>query len=112
MADALAGDPRSSAMSPRVRAPLGALEDSFLQASGRRLYDSGSIEAAVLVVRGDADFWSRPEDAQAFAHDATHAGRVEVLTLPAAGHFLHLESAEHGRRAFLEALERFLVPQR
>jgi len=77
----------------------------------RRLYDAGSIEAAVLVVRGERDFWSRPEDAQALAHDAVHAARLEVLTLPGADHFLHLETADHGRRAFLDAVEQFLVPR-
>ena len=110
---AMASDPTSSTVSPPAfRAPLGAVEDSFLQASGRRLYDAGSIEAAVLVVRGDRDFWSRPEDAQALAHDAVHAERVEVLTLPGADHFLHLEAADHGRRAFLDAVERFVLPRR
>jgi pimeloyl-ACP methyl ester carboxylesterase len=64
------------------------------------------------VVRGERDFWSRPEDAQALAHDAVHAARVEVLTLPGANHFLHLETADRGRRAFLDAVERFVMPQR
>ena len=35
-----------------------------------------------------------------------------MLTLPGANHFLHLETADHGRRAFLDAVERFAVPQR
>jgi pimeloyl-ACP methyl ester carboxylesterase len=71
----------------------------------------GSLaDAAHLSGRGGADFWSRPEDAQAFAHDAVHARSVEVLELPGATHFLHLERPEHGRAALLHALERFLQP--
>ena len=103
--EALASDPDSSRTSPpSLRAPLGALEDSFVQASGRRLYDAGSITAAVLLVRGSADFWSRPEDVQAFAHDAVHARSVHVLEIPGGTHFLHLERAGAGRARLLDAL--------
>src|SRR5215470_495071 len=102
---ALASDPQSARTTPpSVRAPLGALEDSFFQASGRRLYDAGSITAAVLLVRGSADFWSRPEDVQAFAHDAVHARSVRVLEIPGGTHFLHLERADSGRGRLLEAI--------
>jgi pimeloyl-ACP methyl ester carboxylesterase len=108
---ALASDPASGRVSPAaLRAPTGALEDSFLQASGRRLYDAGSITAAVLLVRGGRDFWSRPEDVQAFQHDAVHAASVEVLAPLEALHFLHLDRPEHGREALLSALQRFLAP--
>jgi len=108
---ALASDPSSATVSPpALRAPTGAIEDSFLQGSGRRLYDAGSISAAVLLVRGGRDFWSRPEDLQAFQHDAVHAASVEILQPAEATHFLHLDRAEHGREALLSALQRFLAP--
>jgi pimeloyl-ACP methyl ester carboxylesterase len=108
---ALASDPASSRLSPpALRAPSGGLEDSFLQASGRRLYDAGSITAAVLLVRGGRDFWSRPEDVQAFQHDAVHAARVQVLAPPESTHFLHLDRPEHGRELLLSTLEQFLAP--
>ena len=103
--EALVSDPESGRTTPpSLRAPLGALEDSFLQASGRRLYDAGSITAAVLLVRGGADFWSRPEDVQAFAHDAVHARSVRAVEIPGATHFLHLERAGAGRAQLLELL--------
>jgi len=103
--EALASDPESGATSPpSMRAPLGALEDSFLQASGRRLYDAGTITAAVLLVRGANDFWSRPEDVQAFVHDATRARTVRVVEIPGASHFVHLERAEAGRARLLDAV--------
>jgi pimeloyl-ACP methyl ester carboxylesterase len=103
--EALASDPESGRTSPpSLRAPLGALEDSFFQASGRRLYDAGSITGVVLLVRGSADFWSRPEDVQAFAHDAVHARSVRIVEIPGGTHFLHLERAGAGRAQLLEVL--------
>ncbi|HEY2437106.1 MAG TPA: alpha/beta hydrolase, partial [Solirubrobacteraceae bacterium] len=103
--EALASDPQSARTKPpSLRSPLGALEDSFFQASGRRLYDAGSITGAVLLVRGTADFWSRPEDGQAFAHDAVHARSVRIVEIPGASHFLHLERPEAGRAQLLETL--------
>ena len=103
--EALASDPDSkSTTPPSLRTPLGALEDSFFQASGRRLYDAGSITAAVLLVRGSADFWSRPEDVQAFGHDAVHARSVQIVEIPGGSHFLHLERADAGRARLLDLL--------
>ena len=58
----------------------------------------------MLLVRGGADFWSRPEDVQAFAHDAVHARSVRAVEIPGATHFLHLERAGAGRAQLLELL--------
>jgi pimeloyl-ACP methyl ester carboxylesterase len=103
--EALASDPQSARTKPpSLRSPLGALEDSFFQASGRRIYDAGSITGVVLLVRGSADFWSRPEDVQAFAHDAVHARSVRVVEIPGASHFVHLERPDAGRTQLLETL--------
>lgn len=103
--EAMASDPESGQTTPpSLRAPLGALEDSFLQASGRRLYDAGSITAAVLLVRGSDDFWSRPEDVQAFAHDAVRARSMQSVEIPGGSHFLHLERADAGRARLLDLL--------
>jgi pimeloyl-ACP methyl ester carboxylesterase len=103
--EALASDPQAKSTNPpSLRSPLGALEDSFFQASGRRLYDAGSITGVVLLVRGTADFWSRPEDLQAFAHDAVHARSVRIVEIPGGSHFVHLERASAGRAQLLEAL--------
>jgi alpha-beta hydrolase superfamily lysophospholipase len=103
--EALASDPQSGrTVPPSLRVPLGALEDSFFQAAGRRIYDAGTITAAVLLVRGSADFWSRPEDLQAFAHDAVHARSMHVVEIPGGTHFLHLERASAGRAQLLEVL--------
>ncbi|MDC7785575.1 alpha/beta fold hydrolase [Rhodoplanes sp. TEM] len=107
--EALASDPRAAGRDPPAfRAPLGAIEDSFLQAGGRRLFDAGSITAPVLVVRSERDFWSRPEDASAFVHDAVRARSLRVVTLPGATHYVHLDRPERGRDAFLDEVVGFL----
>jgi pimeloyl-ACP methyl ester carboxylesterase len=92
----------------KFRAPSGALEDSFYQAVGRRLFDASSIRAHILVVRSERDFWSRPEDVTAFLHDAHHAASARALTLPNATHFVHLERPEHGREQLVDAVADFL----
>lgn len=108
-AAALASDPLSAGHEPPAfRAPLGAIEDSFYQACGRRLYDAASITAPVLVIRSELDFWSRPEDAQAFAHDAMRSQGVQVVTLADATHYVHLDRAERGRDALLHEVVQFL----
>lgn len=104
-AAALASDPKAAGLSPpRFRAPLGALEDSFRQACGRRLYDAGSITAAVLLIRSGNDFWSRPADVQAFVADAEHSPRVTAVEIPDASHFVHLDRPERGRDRLLAEL--------
>jgi pimeloyl-ACP methyl ester carboxylesterase len=107
---AMASDPTSGTHEPSAfRAPLGAMEDSFYQASGRRLFDASSITAHVLIVRSERDFWSRPEDAQAFAHDAVHAASVRVVTLKDATHFVHLDRAERGRDRLINEVVAFVA---
>jgi pimeloyl-ACP methyl ester carboxylesterase len=109
VAAALASDPQSSRHDPPAfRAPLGAIEDSFYQAAGRRLYDASSITARVLIVRSARDFWSRPEDATDFSHDAVRAQSIRIVTIPEATHFVHLDRPQHGRDLFLQELVSFL----
>jgi pimeloyl-ACP methyl ester carboxylesterase len=107
---ALDSDPLSNTQNPPAfRAPMGAMEDSFYQASGRRLFDASSITAPVLVIRSECDFWSRHEDAQTFAHDAARATSVHVVTLPSATHYVHLDRPEHGRDQLLQEIVSFLT---
>ncbi len=106
---ALASDPAAEARDPPAfRAPTGATEDSFYQAAGRRLFDAGSITAPVLLVRSEHDFWSRPEDMAAFAHDAAQSESVRSLTLPDATHYVHLDRPERGRDALIGEIVAFL----
>jgi pimeloyl-ACP methyl ester carboxylesterase len=108
---ALASDPAAGTRDPPAfRAPAGATEDSFYQAGGRRLFDAGSITAPVLLVRSEHDFWSRPEDIAAFAHDAVRSEGVRSVTLPGATHYVHLDRPERGRDALIAEIAAFLGP--
>ena len=107
---ALASDPTSASRHPAsLRAPNGALEDSFYQAIGRQLYDGSSILASVLIVRSENDFWSRPQDAETLAGHLNSAKQVSILTIPQATHFVHLDRAERGRAALIDAILAFLA---
>jgi pimeloyl-ACP methyl ester carboxylesterase len=106
---ALTSDPTSSQRQPpSFRAPSGAIEDSSVQASGRRLFDASSITARVLLIRSGRDFWSRPEDVSAFQHDAVRAAEMRVLSLPDSTHHVHLDRATRGRDQMLQAIREFL----
>lgn len=106
----LGSDPLARQQTPaRLRAPLGAIEDSFYQAAGHQLFDASSISGRVLIVHGSLDdFWSRPQDGEAFKRDAVHARSVRLLEIPQATHFMHLDRPQHGRDRLIEAVAGFL----
>jgi pimeloyl-ACP methyl ester carboxylesterase len=106
---ALASDSSSAQRTPpSFRSPCGAMEDSFYLATGRQLWDASLITAPTLVLRGERDFWSRPEDARNLVHDLTHASRVRMVELPGASHFVHLERAAQGRARLLQEVDGFV----
>jgi pimeloyl-ACP methyl ester carboxylesterase len=108
--EALASDTASASRTPAaMRAPTGALEDSFYLASGRRLWDASLIRCPTLAIRAERDFWSRPEDVTAPAAELVHAPEVRTLTLPGATHFVHLDRSERGRAALVSAVLAFLA---
>jgi pimeloyl-ACP methyl ester carboxylesterase len=93
---------------PSFRAPTGALEDSFHQAIGRRLWDASLIRARALVVRSELDFWSREADQRALQQELVHAREVRSVTIPAATHYVFLDRPERGRSRFMRAVLDFL----
>jgi pimeloyl-ACP methyl ester carboxylesterase len=106
---ALASDPQSKQhQPPAFRAPSGALEDSFYQALGQRLWHASFIRVPTLVIRSEHDFWSRAEDADALNAELTHAPRKKVLTLPGATHHVHLDRPDRGRGQLLKEVMEFL----
>ncbi|GAB5470775.1 MAG: alpha/beta fold hydrolase [Rhodospirillales bacterium] len=112
VAAALASDSTSLERDPpSFRAPSGAMADSFLLASGAALWDARLIAADALILRGELDFWSRPEDAALLeAHLASRdSGAVTRVEIPRATHFLHLDRPEQGRAALLQAAVPFLT---
>ena len=75
---------------PAFRCPNGALADLIDVFNGRALYDPGTIEAPVLLVRGESDTTSTVSDARALE---AAIGSVEktYLEIPGASHFLCIE---------------------
>jgi hypothetical protein len=105
----IASDPTAVTRDPpSVRVPSGPLRDSYLLASGTRLWDAGDVRAATLVVRSALDFWSRPEDVSALRRELVHARRVEIAELAGATHLVVLDRPEHGGARFTELLRAFL----
>lgn len=107
---ALRSDPTSfSRTPPSFRAPSGAMEESYYLATGRQLWDASAIRAATLIIASERDFWSRPEDRRRLQEQLVHAPRVEVVVIPEATHYVHLDRPERGRTRFLEAVLTFLA---
>ncbi|QJW56151.1 4,5:9,10-diseco-3-hydroxy-5,9,17-trioxoandrosta-1(10),2-diene-4-oate hydrolase [Serratia plymuthica] len=105
---ALASDRTSQLRTPRsFRAPTGAMADSFELATGRKQWSAAALTTVpVLVIRSERDFWSRPEDADAIMKDAPLA---EMLVIPEATHFVHLDRENAGRKIFVQGVVRFLA---
>jgi pimeloyl-ACP methyl ester carboxylesterase len=106
---ALASDPtRYERTPPSFRVPLGALAGSFYLSRGHRLWNPTRITARVLILTAELDFWSRPADREAMARDLSGAAGVELVVIPDATHYVHLDRPDRGRDHFLESVLRFL----
>lgn len=88
---------------PSIQVPAGPLRDSRELTRGARPWDPAALRVPTLYVRGELDFWSRPEDAAAMA-----AAGARVVTLPGATHHLFLDRPERGRDALLREVLTFL----
>jgi pimeloyl-ACP methyl ester carboxylesterase len=55
-----------------------------------------------LVLRGELDFWSRPENLLALEAELTNAPRVETVTIPNGTHYLFNDRPERGRDRFIQ----------
>lgn len=102
----LATDPTSNTRNPpSLRAPNGVLEDSFMQATGRGLWNASSIYAPTLIIGGDFDTWSYQEDREGLMRDLTHAPEKKNVLIKDATHFVIFE--KH-RVEFYKAVDDFL----
>ncbi len=91
-AQALATDPTSGTRNPpSLRAPNGVMEDTFLQATGRRIWNASSIYVPTLVIAGEFDTWSYPEDREVLMRDLTNAPVKKHVTIKNATHFVLFE---------------------
>ena len=103
---ALATDPTSGTRNPpALRAPNGVLEDSFYQATGRPLWNAASITVPTLLIAGEDDTWSFPQDREGLMRDLTNAPVKKHVTIPKATHFVLFEKQ---RARFFEEIEAFL----
>jgi pimeloyl-ACP methyl ester carboxylesterase len=110
VAAAMASDDQTNAHNPPCfRSPNGALEDSFYEATGRQFWDASLITVPTLIVAGERDFWSRPQDREKLKMELVHAPEVRVLVIPNATHFVFLDRAKHGRKQFLDEVTGFLA---
>jgi len=106
-AAALATDPTSNTRNPpALRAPNGVLEDSFYQATGRPLWNAGSIFVPTLVIAGEDDTWSFPEDREGLMRDLTNAPMKKNVQIAHATHFVLFEKQ---RGVFFQEILDFLT---
>jgi pimeloyl-ACP methyl ester carboxylesterase len=79
----LATDPTSGSRNPpSLRAPNGVLEDNFMQATGRPLWNASSIYVPTLIIAGQYDVHSYPEDAEGLMRDLTNAPSKKHVVIP------------------------------
>ena len=102
----LATDPTSGSRTPpALRAPNGMLEDTFMQASGRRMWNASSIYVPVLLIAGEYDTWSYPEDRELLMRDLTNAASKKSVLIKDATHFVLFEKP---RFEFFNEIQTFL----
>lgn len=102
----LEADPTSNTRTPpSARAPNGVLEDTFHQLTGRRIWNASSIYVPTLVIAGEFDTWSYPEDRAGLMRDLTNAPVKKHVLIKEATHFVLFEKK---RFEFFEAIHKFL----
>jgi len=110
VAAVLASDPGAPPQRPpAVRVPTGPLADAFDITTGHQAWDAGLIRSPALVVFAERDFWSRAEDRDRLQAHLVNAGEVKVVTLAGATHYAHLDRADKGRQALIDAVKAFLL---
>lgn len=102
-------DPTSQTRTPpSARIPTAYREESFNLAQGQSYWDAEDIFTPTLVIRGELDFWSRPEDVEALAAELNNAPAVRTVTIPEATHYLFNDRPERGRDRFIQEVLAFL----
>lgn len=87
--------------------PGGYREESFYMSLGKKYWDAKDIRVPCLIIRTELDFWSRPEDLEAFRADLTQPGLSRFLTLPGT-HYVFLDLPDRGRAALIQAISDFV----
>jgi len=104
--ECMASDPTSGSRTPpSLRAPNGVLEDTFMQATGRAMWNASSIYVPTLVIAGEYDTWSFPEDREGLMRDLTNAPAKRSVLIKNATHFVLFEKP---RMDFFNEVLKFL----
>ena len=104
--EALKTDPTSELRNPpSLRAPNGVVEDSFMQSTGRAMWNASSIYVPTLLIAGEFDTWSYPEDREGLMRDLTNAPVKKSVVIRNATHFVLFEKP---RFEFFNAILDFL----
>ena len=90
---------------PSLRAPNGVLEDTFMQATGRTIWNASSIYVPTLVIAGEYDTWSYPEDREGLMRDLTNAPVKKSVLIRNSTHFTLFEKP---RFEFFNEILKFL----
>jgi len=101
----MATDPTSNTRNPpSLRAPW--CPGRFLyQATGRPLWNASNIYVPTLVIAGQYDTWSYPEDREGLMRDLVHAPVKKSVLIPDATHFVLFEKQ---RNLFFGEISKFL----
>jgi pimeloyl-ACP methyl ester carboxylesterase len=106
---ALASDPTSETRSPAsMRIPAAYRLESYNLSKGQKYWEAENITVPTLVMRGELDFWSRPEDLQALEAELTNASQVKAVTIPGGTHYLFIDRPERGRDRFIQEVLSFV----
>ena len=97
-----------SRIPPSARIPTAYREESFNLAQGHSYWNAEDIYTPTLVIRGELDFWSRPEDVEALAAELINAPAARAVTIPEATHYLFNDRPERGRDRFIQEVLTFL----
>ena len=76
-----------------------------MQATGRRMWNASSIYVPVLIIAGEYDTWSYPEDRELLMRDLTNAPSKKSVLIKDATHFVFFEKP---RMEFFSEMHRFL----
>ena len=77
----------------------------LITATGRRIWNASSIYSPTLVIAGEYDTWSFPEDREGLMRDLSNAPKKKSVLIKDATHFVLFEK---NRVPFFEAIEAFL----
>jgi pimeloyl-ACP methyl ester carboxylesterase len=107
--EALASDPTSGERNPpSIRVPLGYQLEAFNMSLGQKYWEASDIRVPTLVLRGELDFWSRPEDLEALDNELVNAPIKRTVTIPDGTHYLINDKPERGRQMLLNEVMSFV----